>query len=98
MEYGRIPRLRALAARVAGLFWFRKRDSDFDEEVQTHLRLLVDRFVAQGMSRRDASAGARRQIGSNTQFQEKQRKFRKVGSQKDVGRDLTHAPPPPRRA
>ena len=33
MGYERIPRLRAFAARVAGLFAPRKRDSDLDEEV-----------------------------------------------------------------
>jgi hypothetical protein len=57
--YGGIPRLRAFAARVAGLFGPRKRDS-LDAEVEAHLQLLVDRFVAQGMSREDAAA-ARRQ-------------------------------------
>ncbi len=91
MEYGRIPRLRALAARVAGLFWFRKRDSDFDEEVQTHLRLLVDRFVAQGMSRRDASAAARRQFGNTTKLQEDRRELRTLVSLEDLGRDLRYA-------
>jgi len=44
----RISRLRAFVAKVAGLFGLRKRDSDFDDEVQAHLQLLVERFVAQG--------------------------------------------------
>jgi len=48
----RMSRLRAFAARVLELFGPRKRDSDFDEEVQAHLQLLADRFVAQGMQRR----------------------------------------------
>src|SRR5207253_3886128 len=59
----RMSRLRAFAARVLGLFGPRKRDSDFDEEVQAHLQLLADRFVAQGMPREDADAAARRQFG-----------------------------------
>ena len=54
MRYGRISRLRAFAARVTGLFAPRKWDNDLDQELQAHLQLLVDRFVAQGMSREDA--------------------------------------------
>jgi macrolide transport system ATP-binding/permease protein len=66
MGNARISRLRAFAARMAGLFGLRKRDSDFDDEVQAHLQLLVDRFLAQGMSREDAAAAARRQFGNTT--------------------------------
>jgi putative ABC transport system permease protein len=91
MGYGRIPRLRAIAARVAGLFGTRKRDSDFDEEVQAHLQLLVDRFVAQGMSREDASAAARRQFGNTTLLQEDRRELRTLVSVEDLGRDLRYA-------
>ena len=59
MGNGRISRLRSFAARAFGLLTPRKSDGDFDQEVQAHLQLLVDRFVAQGMSRKDAAAAAR---------------------------------------
>ena len=58
MDNRRISQLRAFTARVLGLFRSRKRDREFDEEMQAHLQLLVDRFVAQGMSQEDAAAAA----------------------------------------
>ena len=91
MGYERIPRPRAFAARVAGLFGPRKRDSDLDEEVQAHLQLLVDRFVAQGMSREDASSAARRQFGNSMRLQEDRREVRTLVSVEDLGRDLRYA-------
>jgi predicted permease len=91
MGHGRIYRLRAFAARVLGIFAPRKRDSDFDEEMQTHLQLLVDRFVAQGMSREDAAAAARRQFGNTTLLQDDRRELRTLVSVEDLGRDLRYA-------
>ena len=74
MGYGRITRLRAFAARVAGVFGRgHQHDDEFDDEVQAHLQLLLDRFVAEGMSREDAAAAARRQFGNTTLLQEDRR-------------------------
>src|SRR6202048_1495404 len=87
----RISRLRAFTARVRAFFEARKRDSDFDEEVQAHLQLLADRFVAQGMSREDAAAAARRQFGNTTLLQEDRRELRTLVSVEDLGRDLSYA-------
>src|ERR1051326_3193558 len=70
MEYARTSRLRSFAARLAGLFAPRKQDRDFTEEMQAHLQLLAETFVAQGMSQRDADAAARRQFGNTTRLQE----------------------------
>jgi predicted permease len=83
--------LRAFAARVLGLLGYRKSESDFDEEVHEHLQLLVDRFVAQGMSREDAGAAARRQFGNTTLLQEDRRELRTLVSVEDLGRDLRYA-------
>jgi putative ABC transport system permease protein len=91
MGNGRISRLRAFAARVFGLFRPRKRDRDFDEEVQVHLQLLADRFVAQGMSREHATAAARRQFGNTTLLREDRRELRTLVSVQDFGRDLRYA-------
>jgi hypothetical protein len=44
--------LRAFAARVRGFLSKQPRDDGFDDEIQEHLQLLADRFVAQGMSRK----------------------------------------------
>jgi putative ABC transport system permease protein len=91
MGNGWISRLCSFAARVLGLFASRKRDSDFDQEVQAHLQLLADRFVAQGMSQEDAAAAARRQFGNATQLQEERRGLRTLVSLEDLGRDLRYA-------
>ena len=91
MRNGRTSTLRALAARVLGLFSTRKQDRDFDEEMHAHLRLLTDRFVAQGMSRTDAGAAARRQFGNSTLLREDRRELRTLASVEDLGRDLRYA-------
>jgi hypothetical protein len=38
-------------------------DEQFDDEIRQHLRLLADRFVAQGISREEAALAARREFG-----------------------------------
>ncbi len=48
-------RLRAFAARARGLVRGPRHDEQFDDEIQQHLRLLADRFVAHGMSREEAA-------------------------------------------
>ena len=91
MDNRGISRLRAFTARVLGLFRSRKRDEEFDEEMQAHLQLLVDRFVAQGLSQQDAAAAARRQFGNTTLLQEDRRELRTLVSVEDLGRDLRYA-------
>src|SRR5579864_849966 len=59
--------------------------------MKAHLQLLVERFVAQGMSREDATAAARRQFGNTTLLQEERRELRTLVSVEDLGRDLRYA-------
>src|SRR5262250_2371198 len=40
--------LRALAAKLRGLFGDRRADQELDGEIETHLRLLTERYVRQG--------------------------------------------------
>ena len=91
MDNVRICRLRALAARLRGLFQSQKRDNDFDEEVKVHLQLLVDRFVAQGMSQEEAADAARRQFGNTTLLQEDRRELRTCVSVEALARDVRYA-------
>ena len=60
---------RAFAAKLRG----HHRDDEFDAEVHEHMRLLAERFVAQGLSREDAAAAARRQFGNPTRLREDRR-------------------------
>jgi len=87
----RISRMRTIAAKARGFFGGCERDSAFDDEVQAHLDLLAERFVAQGMSQADALAAARRQFGNTTLLREDRRELRTLVSLEDLGRDLRYA-------
>lgn len=52
--------------------WFRKRpDADFQAELESHLRLEVDRLIEEGMTPAEAEAAARRTFGNVTTAQER---------------------------
>jgi MacB-like periplasmic core domain len=91
MSLGRESKLRAFAARVRGLLRGRRRDAEFDEEMQEHLQLLAEKFVAQGMSREEAAAAARRQFGNVTLLQEDRRDLQTLLSLEELWRDLRYA-------
>ena len=66
-------------------------DDEFDDEIQEHLRLLAERFVAQGMSREEAAAAARRQFGNTTLLQEDRRELQTLPSIEAWWHDLRYA-------
>jgi putative ABC transport system permease protein len=70
-----IDYLRALAARLRELFGDRKADRELDDEVETHMRLLAERYVLQGMSKAEAAWAARRQFGNVTLLKEVNREM-----------------------
>jgi predicted permease len=70
--------LRALAARLRGLLGNRRADQDLDDEIETHLRLLTERYVRQGMTEDAAARAARRQFGNVTLLQEAHRDMRGI--------------------
>jgi hypothetical protein len=51
--------LRALAARLRGLFGDRRAERDLDEEIEAHLRLLTERYVRHGMTETEAAPSRR---------------------------------------
>src|SRR5215510_3605331 len=65
-----IHHLRALAARLRGLFGDRGADRELDDEIEAHLRLLAERYVRQGMTEGEAAWAARRQFGNVTLLRE----------------------------
>src|SRR5215468_5844676 len=71
--------LRELAARLRGLFGDRRAERELDDEIETHLRLLTERYVRQGMSEAEAARAARRQFGNVTLLQEAHRHMRGIG-------------------
>src|SRR5262245_10664017 len=70
--------LRALAARLRELFGDRRADRDLDDEIETHLRLLTERYVHQGMTEAEAARAARRQFGNVTLLKEEHREMRGI--------------------
>ncbi len=70
--------LRALAAKLRGLFGDRRADQELDGEIETHLRLLTDRYVSQGMTEAEAAWASRRQFGNVTLLKEANREMRGI--------------------
>ncbi|HKQ76065.1 MAG TPA: ABC transporter permease [Blastocatellia bacterium] len=73
-----IHHLREMAARIRGLFGDRRAERELDDEIETHLRLLAERYIRQGMSEADALRAARRQFGNVTLLKEVNREMRGV--------------------
>ena len=65
--------MRRSIRRFLALFRSGKAESDLAREIEGHLQLLEDDFVAKGMSREDAHFAARRAFGGVEQAKELQR-------------------------
>jgi putative ABC transport system permease protein len=83
--------MRTLAAKLRGFVRGRRDADEFDAEVREHLRLLADRFVAQGMSREEAALAARRQFGNTTLLQEDRRALQTLPTVEAWWHDLRYA-------
>jgi putative ABC transport system permease protein len=68
----------------------RKDDREFDDEIQTHLELLAERFVRQEISRDDATSAARRQFGNITLLQELNHDMRGIRFVETIYQDLRY--------
>lgn len=62
--------IRVLFSRALDVAFRRRRDDRLSDEVQSHLDLLTDDYVARGMSPEDARAAARRTFGGVEQMKE----------------------------
>ena len=82
--------LRAFASKFRGLL-SKQHDAEFDSEIQEHLQLLVERFLAQGKSREDALMAARRQFGNTTLLKEDRRELQTLTSLEALWLDLRHS-------
>ncbi|MGA2848459.1 MAG: ABC transporter permease [Terracidiphilus sp.] len=67
-----------IASRVRGFFGQKEADSEFDLETQTHLQLLTEKFIRQGMDPKDAYSAARRQFGNTTLLRQRHRESRTI--------------------
>jgi hypothetical protein len=73
-----IHHLRAIVARLRGLFGDRRADQELDGEIQGHLALLAERYVRRGMTQEEAAREARRQFGNITSLKEASREMRRI--------------------
>ena len=86
-----LRRMRVWLAKVVGMFVERNADREFDEEMRLHIEMLTERYIARGMTRKEASRAARRQFGNVSLVQQKQREARVVVWIVNLGRDLRYA-------
>jgi predicted permease len=63
-------------SKLRGLFGQGKANREFSDEIETHIELLTERLIRQGMSRGDASCAARRQFGNTALLEQRQREAR----------------------
>lgn len=68
--------IRRALLRFVSFFRSGRAESDLAREIRSHLQLLEDQFLAQGMSAGDARAAARRAFGGVEQVKEHQRDAR----------------------
>src|ERR1700745_1974407 len=63
-------------SRLRGLFGQAKANYEFASEVETHIELLTERLIRQGMSQKNAARAARRQFGNTALLEQRQRETR----------------------
>jgi putative ABC transport system permease protein len=74
-----VPSLRRLLARFIAVFRSKRADADLSREIESHLQLLEDKFMAEGMSAKEARRVARVAFGGVQQVKEHQREERSLG-------------------
>src|SRR5215470_13158954 len=82
--------LRVMAAKLRGLFGGRRANQELDDEIETHLRLLTERYVRQGMTEAEAALAARRQFGNVTLLEEVNREMRGIRFIETLVQDLRY--------
>ncbi|HEY1212083.1 MAG TPA: ABC transporter permease [Bryobacteraceae bacterium] len=83
--------LSTLLSRIWSTFRRRRLEEEFNEEVQAHLEMLAERFMARGMEPVEAFYAARRQFGGVTQVKEELRERRALPPIDVLFQDMRHA-------
>ena len=84
------PLLRMLA-RVLAVLTRRRDDEDLDQELDSHLAMLVDDYRRSGLSERDARRAALVAVGGRAQLREEHRRTRGLQWLEDLIVDLRYA-------
>jgi hypothetical protein len=83
--------MRAWLSRLLDVILRRSRERRLDEEVQAHLDLLTDEFVAKGLSSADARLAARKAFGGVDQIKERYRDQRGLPFLDTLAQDVRFA-------
>jgi putative ABC transport system permease protein len=83
--------LRTFVSRLKTLFRQRTEEQEFDQELHSHLALLTERYVRQGMTEKDARSAAARQFGGATQLKEDLRERRTFPLFENILQDTRYA-------
>ena len=83
--------IRQFLLRVLALFRSDRAEDDLTREVNSHLALLEEQFLANGLSPRDAALAARKTFGGVEQAKERQRDSRSFRWIDDLQRDVRYA-------
>ena len=85
-----MKRVWRFISRLHDLLASHRSERDFNQEVELHLSLLIEKFIRDGMSPEDARDAARRQFGNVTSLSEIHRDMRSFGGVQAFFRDLRH--------
>lgn len=83
--------LRVLSSRIAGFFFQRRIDHEFEREIQAHLQLLAEENQRRGMPPEEAWRAARVRLGGVSQLQESHRERRGLPAAGMLACDLRYA-------
>jgi hypothetical protein len=78
----------SILSRVQGLFGQGRADRELNDEIETHVDLLAERFVSQGMSRTEAVLAARRHFGNATLLRQRHRETRMFSWPATIWQDI----------
>lgn len=85
-----VSRIRTAAIRVLGLLRREQADRALDDEIQFHLDMLAEGYIAEGMAPDAARAAARRSFGRVDHMKETYRRQRGVPVVETILRDLNY--------
>jgi predicted permease len=83
--------VRTVLSRLLDVVQRRSREQRIDEEVESHLEMLTDEFVARGWSRADARLAARKAFGGVDQMKERYRDQRGIRAIDEALQDTRYA-------
>jgi putative ABC transport system permease protein len=83
--------IRTSISRLKALFRQRVEEREMDEELDSHVALLTNRYKSQGMSPKEAEMAAKRQFGRDTQLKEILREQRSIPLFYSLLQDIRYA-------